>query len=99
MNDATPVLKPGRVYWADNGERICLQCAGASAKYTGRDLSGQRVEAATARDAREWLDLTGKLLQCERGCTTFRPEALGGFDRALPLPVADDAYFDIGGAP
>jgi len=67
-----PVLKAGVIYSADNGERICLQCAGASAKFTGRDRSGKRVVAMLADDAAEWKAITGRPLACERGCTTFQ---------------------------
>lgn len=66
----TPVLREGTVYFADNGRRICLHCAGQSAKFTGRDISGRRVEAATNSIARQWLDDMGKPLTCERRCTT-----------------------------
>lgn len=65
-----PVLKPGAVYWADNGCRICARCAGASALYTGHDLSGQKVERVNAADVRNWPGDLGAL-RCERGCTTL----------------------------
>jgi hypothetical protein len=65
-----PLLREGAVYWADNGERICRDCAGMSAKFTGRDISGQRVARVNAAEVREWL-AAGDLgpMQCERGCT------------------------------
>lgn len=66
-------LKPGTIYGADNGQRICLHCAGQSAKVTGRDISGQKVEEFTEADASEWLTMTGRVLTCEAGCTTHRP--------------------------
>lgn len=66
-----PVLKPGIIYAADNGRLICLTCAGAAAKFTGRDISGQCVEAMTARDAAEWEKQLGKPMACESGCTTY----------------------------
>lgn len=52
--DATlrPLLREGALYWADNGRVICAKCAGQSALYTGRDISGQRVERVTADDVR-----------------------------------------------
>lgn len=66
-----PVLKEGTIYSADNGQRICLHCAGASAKFTGRDRSGKKVKAFTAKDAAEWYAMLGKPLACECGRTTF----------------------------
>lgn len=71
MNSNTtprPVLLDGAVYWSDGGRRICVRCAGASALYTGRDLSGQRVERVTAADVCGWPDELGPL-RCEAGCT------------------------------
>ena len=67
--DPRPFLREGAVYWADNGRRICAGCAGASALYTGRDLSGQPVERVTVEDVRAWPEDLGPLA-CEMGCTT-----------------------------
>lgn len=67
-----PVLKPGLIYSGDNGMRICIHCAGRSALYTGRDLSGRKVKACTKADAQWWKEQLDKDLACERGCTTFR---------------------------
>ena len=69
--DPRPLLREGAIYWADNGRRICARCAGASALYTGRDISGQPVERATLRDSVEWLSSLGSMLACERGCTVL----------------------------
>jgi len=63
------VLKPNTIYLADNGRAICSKCAGSSALYTGRDISGQRVYECTEKDAAEWLVMMGKELTCEAGCT------------------------------
>jgi len=68
--DPRPVLRGGAVYWADNGRRICAGCAGASALYTGHDLSGQPVERVTAEDVRDWPTDLGPL-GCEDGCTVL----------------------------
>ena len=65
------VLAKGAVYWADNGRRICSACAGMSALYTGRDISGQKVERATVADAGEWERAIRRPLACEKGCTTL----------------------------
>lgn len=50
-----PVLKPNTLYWADNGRVICRKCAGQSALYTGRDISGQRVLAISPTERRALL--------------------------------------------
>lgn len=46
-------LKADRLYLGDNGRAFCgtLRCAGMTAHYSGRDLSGQKVEALTAQEA------------------------------------------------
>ncbi len=67
----TPVLLPGVIYSADNGRLICLKCAGSSAKYTGRDISGQKVEAMNVKDAGDWMSVIGRPMACERGCTSY----------------------------
>lgn len=71
--DPVPVLKAGVIYVGDNGRLICLECAGMSAKYTGLDLSGQKVEALGTAEDTEWLKRFGKHLKCERGCTSYIP--------------------------
>ena len=40
---STNKLKAGRVYLGDNGRAFCANHAGMTARYTGRDLSGQKV--------------------------------------------------------
>jgi len=67
--DPRPVLRDGALYWADNGRRVCARCAGASALYTGRDISGQPVERVTVVDVHTWPEDLGPLA-CETGCTT-----------------------------
>ena len=66
-----PKLKPDAVYFGDNGRAICLGCAGQSARWTGYDLSGHRVERATIDDVFEWEQVVGEPLACESGCTTL----------------------------
>lgn len=66
-----PFLQAGVIYSADNGERICIHCAGQSALYTGRDRSGQKCKPFGPKDAAKWLALTGRVLNCETGCTSF----------------------------
>ena len=50
------------------------RCAGQSALYTGRDLSGQKVERITVEDVRAWPEDLG-VLRCETGCTALSPIA------------------------
>ena len=47
------MLNSKALYLGDNGRCFCgaLACAGMTAHYSGRDLSGQRVYKLTARDA------------------------------------------------
>lgn len=71
ITDPKPKLKPGAIYSADNGMRICLKCAGNSAKFTGRDISGQRVIRIPVAETVDWKAMFGRDLSCERGCTTY----------------------------
>ena len=66
------MLEPGTVYSADNGRLICLKCAGMSAKYTGRDISGQKVYRMNDQDAADWKRMMGRDLACEGGYTVMR---------------------------
>ena len=86
-HDATmrPLLREGALYWADNGRVICAKCAGQSALYTGRDISGQKVERITVDDVRAWPDDLG-VLQCASGCTALT--AVSGTD-GWPLQRGD----------
>jgi hypothetical protein len=70
-SEPTPVLKPGIIYSSDNGRLICVQCAGASAKFTGHDISGQAVTALPASETVEWHAEFGRPMSCESGCTTY----------------------------
>ena len=72
--DPRPVLPEGAVFWSDNGRCICASCAGASARFTGHDISGQPVRRVTLEDVRDWPDDLGSL-RCEMGCTTLSPLA------------------------
>ena len=48
--DMTPVLNEKALYLGDNGRCFCGQHAGMSAKFTGKDISGQDVYRLTADD-------------------------------------------------
>jgi hypothetical protein len=74
MQDLKPVLQQGVVYFADNGRAICLHCAGASAKYTGHDISGQEVLPMVGPSLDYWFE-TEDTLSCEAGCTTINKSA------------------------
>ena len=67
-----PLLREGALYWSDNGRVICAKCAGMSALYTGRDISGQKVERITVEDVRAWPEDLGTL-HCEGNCTALSP--------------------------
>lgn len=55
--DPKPVLDPNRLYLGDNGMCFCGEHAGASAKYTGRDISGQEVYALTEGDLKQYPEI------------------------------------------
>lgn len=61
-------MNENTVYFADNGRRICIKCAGYTAQATGHDLSGAPIVAATEHDHTEWSATMGEPLTCESGC-------------------------------
>lgn len=66
--EPTPVLRDGALYLGDNGRCFCGAHAGCSARYTGYDISGQRVMRVTPAVARAWGE-DAALLRCEQpGC-------------------------------
>ena len=79
-----PALKAGIIYSGDNGRLTCLHCSGMSAKFTGRDLSGHKVQAMGQADAQEWFAYLGKPMACESGCTTY--PAIKGADAKEVTP-------------
>jgi hypothetical protein len=62
-----PVLNPHHLYLGDNGRCFCgaLRCAGMTAHFTGRDLSGHPVYRITEKMIAAEPDAA--LLRCE-GC-------------------------------
>ena len=64
---ASGVLREDTIYLGDNGRAFCgkSRCAGATAFYSGRDLSGQPVAPITAPDDIRAAVVAG--LTCE-GC-------------------------------
>lgn len=55
---------PAAHYFTDNGAVLCGDHLGASAKYTGRDISGQPIERVTPEDVRD-AKAMGWEVQCE----------------------------------
>lgn len=72
-----PVLRSGAVYMGDGGRLACasVRCAGSSALYTGRDLSGHRVTRATVAHVAEWQTYDLGPLRCECRAVTLSPIA------------------------
>jgi hypothetical protein len=62
-----PLLSPDRLYLGDNGRCFCgnERCAGVTASYTGRDLSGQEVYPLTAQDLAAMARDIGHAIRCE----------------------------------
>ncbi|MBI3818420.1 MAG: hypothetical protein HY286_07000 [Planctomycetes bacterium] len=60
------VLDPDTLYLGDNGRCLCGRCSGATAQYTGRDISGQKVEPVTESTILEFARM-GFRVRCE-GC-------------------------------
>lgn len=59
------ILDLDKLYLGDNGRITCGDCSGASARYTGRDLSGQRVEKISPQDSQTIAGLIGHMPICE----------------------------------
>ncbi len=68
MAKQKPALNPDRLYLGDNGRCFCgaLKCAGMTAHFTGRDLSGQGV-LELRREEVEAAGLALVTFHCE-GC-------------------------------
>lgn len=67
MNQPKPVVKDDSLYFADNGACYCSKHLGMSARYTGRDISGQKIERVTASVLAECtaIGFTPKCESCE----------------------------------
>jgi len=63
-------VREGALYYADNGRVICARCAGMSATFTGRDISGQRIKRVDLRCAQVMAEYMGTA-RCEEGCTVL----------------------------
>jgi hypothetical protein len=64
--DMKKVLKPHALYLGDNGRCYCGEHSGTTALYTGRDISGQRVEEVTPAVLREFGDFVPACEDCGR---------------------------------
>lgn len=90
-----PVLKAGVIYSGDNGQLICVHCAGRSALYSGRDLSGHKVTPNTHEDADDWMRVMGVEMKCEGGCTTHKPSpGVTYSEEAARAMFASDSFLD-----
>lgn len=54
-----------QLFIGDNGRIFCAAHMGATARATGRDLSGQPVHPVNDDDRVCWLDMMGKPMACE----------------------------------
>lgn len=60
-------LNPNNLYIGDNGRIFCgaMRCSGSSAHYTGRDLSGAKVERLSVAAVKELRGLIQREPSCE----------------------------------
>ena len=75
LKDRVPVLRDDILYSGDNGRLFCGRHAGVSARYTGRDISGQRVEEVTAGECDAAFEIYDVVFACEEEGCGFRPSA------------------------
>ncbi|MBD3163093.1 MAG: hypothetical protein GF328_13405 [Candidatus Latescibacteria bacterium] len=74
-----PVLDEDALYFGDNGRVFCGRCAGASARYTGRDISGQPVMEISTEVAQEFEEAVSDIRgHCECETCGKRHRDLGG---------------------
>ena len=96
--DPRPVLRDGAVYWADNGRRICARCAGASALYTGHDITGQPVERVTIDDVHAGPTTSGRSPARRDARRSPRSQGADGWPLAKGgCTMKIDANPDLGG--
>ena len=68
------------IYFTDNGALYCGQHLGASARFSGRDISGQEIAKVQPAEALE-MDLLGFPPECEQHNCRRRASALEFSDR------------------
>ena len=59
------VVRDDALYFTDNGRVVCGAHCGTSAAFTGRDISGQKIERVTPETAASWLAEVGEPIMCE----------------------------------
>ena len=70
-------LQPNALYLGDNGRCFCGNHAGITAKVTGRDLSGQKVQKVTPADQEYMRAEFDATFECE-DCVGMIPEERAG---------------------
>ena len=68
-------ISDSTLYLGDNGRCLCGEHLGTSARYTGRDLSGQPIMAITPEIAKEAQQM-GAPLECEQPRCGRKPSLL-----------------------
>jgi len=61
--------EPSALYFTDNGRIVCGEHLGMTARFTGRDISGQRIVAVKPRDLAEFArqDFVCRCERCGKG--------------------------------
>ncbi len=57
ITEPKPVAKDNVIYFVDNGAVYCGAHLGMSARYTGYDISGQKIERITRKVLKECLEI------------------------------------------
>lgn len=88
-------LVDGQLYLGDNGRVFCgrLQCAGLTARTTGRDLSGQPVEYLSIASA-VYLEQNGVKPECESCGQKYRKPTLD-LVTGTPCKLCHLAWSDV----
>ena len=60
------VLDDRALYYTDNAALYCGAHCGVTARCSGRDISGQRVELVTSADVSDFHALLGHAPRCEQ---------------------------------
>lgn len=64
--DPKPLLEDDALYITDNGACYCGKHTGAAARYTGHDISGQKVDRVTEADQSYYEQIAdGRRMACE----------------------------------
>jgi hypothetical protein len=71
------VVSDNALYFTDNGRVVCGRHCGTSAAFTGRDISGQKIERVTKQAAAAWLAEAGEPIVCEDCAAGVRKCACG----------------------